>query len=383
MCYLPWLKVAVALRYIRTFPWAPEAWREIRQHVPWLLAEQARLRKARWSNEQEDPVMDRRTFLTGTGAVLLAAPLAAEAQQAAKTARIGLLSLASGPNPNMDIFPGLRELGWVEGQNLVVEYRWAAGREAQLPALAAQLVRLKVDIIVTSTTPAAQAAKQATTTIPIVMTFVADPVGSGLVASLARPGGNVTGLSTLASGLVAKRFDLLKTLVPGIKRMAVLWEPDVFADGTVRSMREETEVAARALGVQVQFIEARRPEDLERAFAAMREARIGALLVFPSPMLFEACRRIVAHAAKSRLPVVYPWREGPEAGGLVSYGTSFPDMYRRAATYVNRILKGAKPADLPIEQPTKFELVINLKTAKALGLTIPPSLLGRADEVIQ
>ncbi|HEV2056383.1 MAG TPA: ABC transporter substrate-binding protein [Methylomirabilota bacterium] len=327
--------------------------------------------------------MDRRTFLAGTGALLLAAPPVGEAQQPAKTARIGILSLASGPNPNMDIFPGLRELGWIEGQNIAVEYRWAAGREDQLPALAAELVRLKVDIIVTSSTPAAQAAKQATTTIPIVVTFVADPVGSGLVASLARPGGNITGVSTLAAGLVAKRLDLLKAVVSGVKRMAVLWQPGVFAENTMRSMREETEVAARALRVQMQFIEARRPDDLERAFAAMREARIAALLVFPSPMLFEARGRIAEHAAKRRLPAVYPWREGPEAGGLMSYATNFPDMYRRAATYVDKILKGAKPADLPVEQPTKFELVINLKTAKALGLTIPPSLLARADEVIQ
>jgi ABC-type uncharacterized transport system substrate-binding protein len=333
-------------------------------------------------------VISRRRFLTGAAVAL--APMGAaahaqeyKAQQSGKIARIGILSLASGPNPNMDIFPGLRDLGWIEGQNMVVEYRWAAGREDQLPTLAAELVRLKVDIIVTSTTPAAKAAKQATTTIPIVMTFVADPVGSGLVASLARPSGNITGLSTLAAGLVAKRFDLLKTLVPGIKRMAVLWEPDVFGERTVRSMREETEVAARTLGVRVQFIEARRQSDLERAFATMKETRNDALLVFPGPVLFEARKRIVAHAAKNRLPVVYPWREGAEAGGLVSYGTNFPDMYRRAASYVNRVLKGAKPADLPIEEPTKFELVINLKTAKALGLTIPPSLLGRADEIIQ
>jgi ABC-type uncharacterized transport system substrate-binding protein len=314
---------------------------------------------------------------------LLLACFAAEAQPPAKTARIGVLSLASGPNPSMDIFQGLRELGWIEGQNITVEYRWAAGREDQLPALAAELVRLKVDVIVTSTTPAAQAAKQATPTIPIVVTFVADPVGSGLVASLARPGGNITGVSTLAAGLVAKRLELLKAVVPGVKRMAVLWEPGVFGERTMRSMREEIEVAARALGVQVQFIEARRPDDLERAFATMREARSGALLVFPSPVLFEARKGIVAHAAKSRLPAVYAWREGAEAGGLVSYSTNFPDMYRRAAIYVDKILKGAKPADLPIEEPTRFELVINLKTAKALGLTIPQSVLQRADEIIR
>jgi putative ABC transport system substrate-binding protein len=224
----------------------------------------------------------------------------------------------------MDIFPGLRELGWIEGQNLAVEYRWAGGREDRLPILAAELVRRKVDIIVTSSTPAAQAAKQATTTIPIVMTFVADPVGSGLVASLARPGGNITGLSTLAAGLVAKRLDLLKALASGIKRVAVLWEPDVFADRTIQGMREETEVAARALGVRVQFIEARRQDNLERAFATMKEARIDALLVFPGPLLFEACRRIVTHAAKSRLPVMYPGGRGRKRVVSCHTGRTFP-----------------------------------------------------------
>ena len=283
----------------------------------------------------------------------------------------------------MDVFRGLRELGWIEGQNIAAEYRWGASREDQLPAFAAELVRLKVDIIVASSTPAAQAAKQATTTIPIVITFVADPVGSGLVASLARPGGNITGVSTLAAGLVAKRLELLKAVVPGVKRVAVLWQPGVFGENAMRSMREETEVAARALGVQAQFIEARRSDDLDRAFATMRDARLGALLVFPSPMFFEAGGRIAEHAAKSRLPAVYPWREGPEAGSLMSYATNFPDMYRRTATYVDKILKGAKPADLPIEQPTRFELVLNLKTAKALGLTIPQSVLQRTDEVLR
>jgi putative ABC transport system substrate-binding protein len=327
--------------------------------------------------------MNRRTFITAMAGGLLGAPLATEAQQPAKTVRIGALSLASGPNPNMDIFLGLRELGWIEGQNLAVEYRWAGGREDQLSAMAAELVRLKVDIIVTSSTPAAQAAKHASTTIPIVMTFVADPVGSGLVSNLARPGGNITGITTLAAELAAKRLGLLKEMVPRVSRMGGLSQPGAFGENPLRRMREETEVAARAMGVQMQFIEARRPDDLERAFTAMREARIGALVVAPGPMLFEERRRIVAHAAKSRLPAMYPWREASADGGLASYSTNFPEMYRRAATYVDRILKGAKPADLPIEQPTKFELVINLKTAKALGLTIPPSLLGRADDVIQ
>ncbi len=327
--------------------------------------------------------MNRRAFLSAFGGSLLAAPLAAEAQQPTKNARMGFLSLSSGPTVTMDISPGLRELGWIEGQNIAIEYRWAAGREDHLPALAAELVRRKVDIIVTSSTPAALAAKRATTTTPIVVTFVADPVGSGLVASLARPGGNITGLTTLATGLVAKRLELLKALVSGLTRIAVLRQPNVFSERTMRDMVEETEVAGRTLGLQLRFVEAQRPNDFEQAFSAMKEAHVGGLLVFPGPMFLEARGSMVTHAAQSRLPAVYPWREAAAAGGLMSYSTNFPDMYRRAAVYVDKILKGAKPADLPIEQPTKFELVINLKTAKALGLTIPPALLQRADHVIE
>jgi len=328
-------------------------------------------------------VMDRRAFISTLAGGLLAAPLAAQAQSASKTARIGCLSLSSGPTPTMDISLGLRELGWIEGQNIAVEYRWAAGREDKLPALAAELVQLKVDVIVTSSGLAAQAAKRATATIPIVATFVADPVGAGLVASLARPGGNITGLTTLAAGLVAKRLELLKAVVSGSTRVAVLWQRGALGERAERDMVEETQVAGRTLRLQLRFVEARRPDDVEQAFSAMKEARVGGLLAFPSPMLFEARRSIVAYAAKSRLPVVYPWREAASVGGLMSYSTNFPDMYRRAATYVDKILKGAKPADLPFEQPTKFELVINLKTAKPLGLTIPPSLLQRADQVIE
>ena len=249
--------------------------------------------------------------------------------------------------------------------------------------MAAELARLKVDIIVTSSTRAAQAAKRATTTIPIVMTFVADPVGSGLVVSLARPGGNITGLTTLARGLVAKRLELLKAVVSGSTRMAVLWQPGALGERAMRDMVDETQVAGRTLGLLLQFVEARRPDDVEQAFTAMREARGGGLLVFPNPMLFEARSSIAAYAAKSHLPAVYPWREAAAVGGLMSYSTNFPDMYRRAATYVDKILKGAKPAALPIEQPTKFELVINLKTAKALGVTVPQSFLPRADELIE
>ena len=328
-------------------------------------------------------MVTRRAFIGTLAGSLLAAPLAAEAQPRPKTARIGFLSLSPGPTYTMDISPGLRELGWIEGQNIAVEYRWAANREDQLPTLAAELVRLKVDVIVTSSTPAAQAAQRATTTIPIVVTFVADPVGSGLVASLARPGGNITGLTTLATGLVAKRLELLKAVVSGSTRMAVLWQPGALGERAMRDMVEETQVAGRTLGLELRFVEARRPDDFEQAFSAMREARGGGLLVFPNPLLFEERRSIVAHAGKSRLPTVYPWREAASVGGLMSYATNFPNMYRRAAIYVDKILKGAKPADLPIEQPTEFELVINLKTAKALGLTIPQSLLQRADQVIE
>src|SRR5712664_2121895 len=228
-------------------------------------------------------VMDRRAFISGITLALLAAPLAVEAQQRPRTARIGFLSLSSGPTPTMDISPGLRELGWIEGQNIVVEYRWAANREDQLPALAAELVRLKVDVIVTSSTPAAQAAKRATTTIPIVVTFAADPVGSGLVASLARPGGNITGLTTLARGLVAKRLELLKAVVSGSTRMAVLWQPGALGERAMRDMVEETQVAGRTLGLQLRFVEARRPEDFEQAFTAMREARGGGTPRFSKP----------------------------------------------------------------------------------------------------
>ena len=235
----------------------------------------------------------------------------------------------------------------------------------------------------TSTTLAARAAKQATTTIPIVFTFVADPVGSNLVTSLARPGGNITGVTTLNAGLVAKRMELLKAMVPQARRMAVLWQPGAHGEETAQNMRQEIDIAARAMKVPIRFIEARRPEDLEPAFASMTKARVGALLVFPGPMAFEARERIAGHATKNRLPTMFPWREGAEVGGLASYSTNFPDMFRRAAAYVDKILKGAKPGDLPVEQPTKFEFVINLKTAKALGLTIPPSLLLRADQVIQ
>ena len=330
-------------------------------------------------------MMDRRAFLTGTGAVLLATPLAAEAQPAAKVARIGYLAtnLAASPHTGEAFRQGLRDLGYVEGRNLVIEYRSADGKLERFPALAAELVALKVDVIVASGTLAALAAKQSTRTLPIVFSPAADPVASGLVTSLERPGGNVTGLSVVAPELVGKRLELLREAVPGVTRVAVLWQSGGFGERTEKDMLKGAEVAARALGVRLLFIEARDPADFDRAFSDMTKARAGALTVLPSNMFNNERRRLVDLAAKNRLPAVYGVREYVDGGGLMSYGANLADLNRRAATYVDKILKGAKPADLPVEQPTKFELVINLKTAKALGLTIPQSLLQRADQVIQ
>jgi putative ABC transport system substrate-binding protein len=331
-------------------------------------------------------VIDRRTFLAGTGAVLLAAPLATEAQQAGKVPRIGFLALNRAAYPHVhEVFrQGLHDLGYVEGRNVVIEYRDAGGKVERLPALAAELVALKVDVIVTGGgTPAALAAKQATKTTPIVFTGTADPVGSGLVTSLARPGGNVTGFSNIAPELVGKRLELLTQAVPGVSRVAVLWQPGAVGERTEKDLLKGAEGAARALGVRLQVVEARGPADIDRAFSDMTRARAGALTSLGGPMFFNERRRLVDLAAKNRLPAVFPFREFADAGGLMSYGPNLADLLRRAAIYVDKILKGAKPADLPVEQPTKFELVINLKTAKALGLTIPPSLLGRADEVIE
>jgi putative tryptophan/tyrosine transport system substrate-binding protein len=328
--------------------------------------------------------VQRRRFLIATGA-LLATPLAAEAQQAAKVARIGYLSLTNpAVNPQLQeaFLQGLRDLGYVEGRNLVIEYRDAEGKSDRFPALAAELIALKVDVLVAANSVAALPAKQATRTIPIVFTVVPDAVGSGLVTSLARPGGNVTGLSNLTP-LVGKRLELLKQAVPWLSRVGVLWQPGAYGERTEQEMLKEAEVAARALGMRLQIVEARDPTDFDSAFSDMASARAGALTVLTSGMFFTERRRIVTLAAKNRLPAVYPWREAIDAGGLMSYGANIAALYRRAATYVDKILKGAKPADLPVEQPTKFELVINLKTAKALGLTIPQSVLGRADEVIQ
>jgi putative ABC transport system substrate-binding protein len=329
--------------------------------------------------------MERRAFMAMLTGGIVAAPLAAEAQQAGKVARIGYLSpnLAASPHTHEAFRQGLRDLGYVEGRNLVIEYRDAEGKFERLPALAADLVALNVDVIVAPNTVGVLAAKQATRTLPIVFATAGDPVTSGLVTSLARPGGNVTGLSLLAPELVGKCLELLTQAVPGVSRVAVLWEPGAVGERTDRDMLKAAEVAARALGVRLQFVEARGPADFDRAFSDMTRARAGALTVLGSTMFGTERRHLVDLAAKHRLPAVYPWREFVDAGGLMAYGTNVADLYRRAATYVDKILKGTTPADLPVEQPTKFEFVINLKTVKALGLTIPPSLLLRADEVIQ
>jgi putative tryptophan/tyrosine transport system substrate-binding protein len=329
--------------------------------------------------------MERRRFIEVIAGGIVAAPLAAEAQPAGSVARIGYLALnrAAAPHRLEAFLQGLRDLGYVEGRNVVIEYRDAEGKSERLPALAAELVALKVDVIVAPGTLAALAAKQATKSIPIVFPAAGDPVTDGLVTSLARPGGNVTGLSNLTPELVGKCLEQLTQAVPGISRVAVLWQPGGFAERTEKDTLKGAEVAARALGVRLQFVEARGSADFDRAFSDMTKARAGALTVLPIAMLTNERRRLVDLAAKNRLPAIYPWREFADAGGLMSYGPDLADSFRRAATYVDRILKGTKPGDLPVEQPTKFDLVINLKTAKALGLTIPPSLLQRADEVIQ
>jgi putative ABC transport system substrate-binding protein len=312
----------------------------------------------------------------------LVAPLSAEAQPPTPVHRIGVLSsMTRERDRNAKAFlEGMRALGYVEGQNLLREYRGAAGQYERLPALAAELVRLQPEVIVAQRTLAALAAKDATTTIPIVMAGVADPVGSGLVPSLARPGGNVTGVASVSSDVVGKQLELLKDVLPTVSRVAVLGNP---ANQGHALMVRAADGAAPALGVQLHRVEARGPEAFEGAFAAMTRADVGALLVLGDQMFFDHRSRLAELAATSRLPTVYNDRAFVEAGGLLCYGANHPDIYRRAATYVDKILKGAKPADLPVEQPMTFELVINLKTAQALGLTIPPILLFQATEVIR
>jgi putative ABC transport system substrate-binding protein len=315
---------------------------------------------------------------------LLSAPHASEAQPLAKVPRVGMLWFGSpigGPSPHLEAFrQGLRELGYTEGQNIVIESRHAAMRPALLPDLAANLVLSKVDVIVAAGDPAIHAARHATSTIPIVMVAGADPVGSGLVTSLARPGRNLTGLSALSPELSGKRLQLLTESIPRVSRMAVFWNP---ADPAKALELREIQATGQALGVQLQLLEVRGPEDFESAFAAMARDRAEALIILGDPLTLSHRMRIVDLAAKSRLPGIYDVQEFVEAGGLMAYGPSLPDLFRRAAAYVDKILKGAKPGTLPVEQPMKFELIINLKTAKALGLTIPQSVLFLADRVIQ
>jgi len=306
----------------------------------------------------------------------------AEAQQTKKIPRIGfLLGGSSGSDPRVEAFrQGLRELGYVEGKKIAVEYRFAEGQEDRLTKLVAELVSLRVDIIVTDGTLATRAAKNATKTIPIVMASDGDPIGSGFVASLARPGGNITGLTNLLAGLSGKRLEVLKEAIPGTSRVGVIWNPETPA--SVIGFKE-TQIAAQALAVQLQSLEVRGPNDFEGAFEAATKRQASALSVLSDSLMFSNRTRILELAGKQRLPTMHTQSLWVEAGGMMSYGTHFPDLYRRAATYVDKILKGAKPANLPVEQPMKFELVINLKTAKQIGLTIPPNVLARADKVIK
>jgi len=328
--------------------------------------------------------MDRRTFVGTVAGALLTTPLAAIAQQAEKVFRIGFFSPNSAEvsqNRLAAFRQGLRERGWVEGQNLLIEYRWADGKVDRLPALAAELIRLKVDIIVTTSSSTTWAAKDATKSIPIVMAVSADALGEGLVTSLAHPGGNITGMTFLVGPEIAgKHLELLKEVAPAASLIAVLTNPTNRSHAT---LTRELKAAARAFGVQLQVLDARSPDQLDSAFAAMTRERAAALLVLTDSMFVGQGRRVADLAARSRLPAMYYQREFVDAGGLISYGASLSDIFRHAAIHVDKILKGVKPGDIPIEQPTKFELVINLKTAKALGLTIPQSLLLRADEVIQ
>jgi putative ABC transport system substrate-binding protein len=325
--------------------------------------------------------MTRRTIGLLVALTLLVAALAAEAQPPGKVYRIGYLGTSPPPAHLWDaLLDGLRERGYLEGRNLVFERRVSEGQAERFPEFAAELVRLRVDLILVSTTPAAIAAKQATQTIPIVIPTANDPVGAGFAENLARPGGNVTGLSQTSPDLVGKRLELLKDIVPGLSRVVVLWNA---VNPANTAAWQETQAAARALGVQLQSLEVRGPQDLQGALALTAKNRPDALLVLGDALLAMHRQHIAEFATQERLPSVFGGREWVAAGGLMSYGPSFPDLYRRAAYYVDRILQGTKPGDLPVEQPMKFELVINLKSAEALGLSIPPPLLFQATEVIR
>jgi putative ABC transport system substrate-binding protein len=326
--------------------------------------------------------MRRRGFIGLMGGVV-AWPFAARAQQAASVRRIGFLSPFSPVDTrlwNKAFLQGLRDAGWVDGKNITIEYRYAEGRIDRLPALIADLIQLKVEIIVTNVTVDTLAAKSATTEIPIVMLAVGDPVAVGIVKSLGRPGGNITGLSQMTPDLTGKRMELLKEIVPKISSVAVLFNPE---DPLSVLDRSEAQLSAQKLGIEARSLEVRSTGDFDTAFEETARSHAGAVVVMPSPVFFDNLSRIADFAKQNQLPSTFHLREFAVAGGLVSYGVDRSDLFRRSASYVDKILKGAKPADLPIEQPTKFELAINLKTAKAIGLTIPPNVLGIADEVIE
>jgi len=327
--------------------------------------------------------MDRRAFIKSVMSGLIAAPLAVRAQQAGKVHRIGFLGNSTPALEANLVGPfreGLRELGYVEGRNILLEYRWAEGKYERFPALIGELIALKVDVIVTAGTPAALAVRRATATIPLVMVAVGDPVGTGLVASLALPGGNATGLTSIAPDLEGKRLEMLNAIVPKLSQVAILWNPD---NAFHVKAEKEARAAAQVLRVHVHSVGVRTAEDLDRAFDTILRERPGAFIMLADRIFLHNRARIVDFAARNRLPAVYAYRELVEAGGLMSFGPNYADMHRRAATYVDKILKGAKPSDLPVELPTKFEFVINLKSAKALGLGVPQTVLLLADEVMQ
>ena len=327
--------------------------------------------------------MQRREFI---GFIWGAAtwPLAASAQQKRKLPLIGVLNPGSTGGPAaVGFYEGLRELGYTEGLNIAIERRYGDWNTDRFQQLAADLVRLKPDVIVVVSTSPARAVKQATSIIPIVVGGMADPVGDELIVSLARPGGNITGNTFLGPELIAKRFGLLKDAIPGLLQVATLWHPTAYGKRTMDGMLMEAETAAQALGLHLQLVPAVGPGDLDGAFVTLAREHAEAVILLPSPMLFAEHKRIVELTAKSRLPAMYAAREFVEDGGLMSYGASQLDLFQRAATYVDKILKGANPSDLPVEQPTKLELVINLKTAKALGLNMPATLLALADEVME
>jgi putative tryptophan/tyrosine transport system substrate-binding protein len=330
--------------------------------------------------------MKRRDFITLLGGAAAALPLAARAQQAASPVRrIGFL-LPGGPRTTvvrgqLEAFrQGLKQYGWIEGQNISVEYRFSEGKEDALPGIAAELVRLPLDVIVAEGTAAIRAVKTVTQTIPIVMATSSDPVGTGLVASLNRPGGNVTGASLQTAELSGKRLQLLTEIVSGLAQVAVLSNP---LNPSIAPSVEQTKAAAQSLGVELHVVEVQAPDKFESAFTAITSAHAGALMVLPDPLLYGQHPRIVTFTTASHLPALFPEKEVAEAGGLIAYGPSIPASFRRAAAYVDKILRGAKPADLPVEQPTTFELVVNLRTARAIGVTIPTSILLRANEVIE